>query len=937
MNLTDINAPIRLNPPLPDGFFHFSPDQVLLPEHLNQLIHFLDVQDRLTRAWLHGSGVLTGLDFRVDGTALVLEPGVALTSDGDLLPVASRLRLTHQRTLTDADGYTGLNPAPKPFTILQPDATNNAVALTAADLADKVVALYLQTHNAAQEVCSIASCDHKGPVHHHDLYVLLLAKGQVTQLPLNLADIPLARVEMLGPRALFGNQVTKLEGANGFQEPLVATITEVRAAALDLLSLDDGQRNLLLTAGFQAAPNWDGRLPGKALNANVEIPGLLAIYEFWGDFCQAYNEWRESLTGLRLAPSIAPTAHPRHVLLGDSGKTNLTRFRHLATKPGASNMAGRDLRRSQLLWDRMISMATNFAPTPLNAASELKIIPSRPNYSPLGTRARPSSLANVSPWNPALAVDGPEPVPLSYGNVGGPNFRRRLPGPEFYRIEGHLGKTVSEAMRSLAVLRAQFNLAFEIVAVQIEEDPSKAMLPPYRFFDIETLFHQHKAALMVRVQDIEDYTQKVQLQVEVQKNRFTAGSTTAGDIRATAAALQNQVSNFSKTMPENYSTFSLRSPQVFLDGYDLSVAASRKLTAAVAPVTEEVDFSPASKFAQSELPVQIGQLYDILRKRRRKIAERVTLADFLSAHPGLEPQGGVVSGGTFVLLYTTAPDGNQRVTADASLPYYWHLNLQTLPVEEEPAQPVKSKVPPVVVLPVPFDPRPPREVRVPVFPPWVDPLPPDFNLVPKPIPWKEDYKWNVKSITEKTLGDTLDTRMQVAQEGFKQEVATRVTDGLKSYYDLVTTLKGNPGNTGGVIKPGSLGQLAADPGVDAKLKNVLLDLENSDAKLQDLRSRRALGDPSPALAESIKAQETLHGALIDKGNKALAEMARGMPVGTSVDSKTESVATALKVASVQLESPEAQKLVKESFVKLQSDLAGNPAAIKSVRAFNPGF
>ncbi|NJM38581.1 MAG: hypothetical protein HC845_12375, partial [Akkermansiaceae bacterium] len=75
MDSTLIKQPFKLPHPV-SGFTFFTDDQVLTADHLNQLIHYLDYQERKTRAWLIGTGIrLPGLLSPLSKTPLRLSPG----------------------------------------------------------------------------------------------------------------------------------------------------------------------------------------------------------------------------------------------------------------------------------------------------------------------------------------------------------------------------------------------------------------------------------------------------------------------------------------------------------------------------------------------------------------------------------------------------------------------------------------------------------------------------------------------------------------------------------------------------------------------------------------------------------------------------------------------------------------------------------------------
>ncbi|MGA7392429.1 MAG: hypothetical protein WBW78_07240, partial [Terrimicrobiaceae bacterium] len=102
MNPVSIHEPVKLLTQVSD-FSFFADDQVLTAGQLNRLIQYLDYQERAARAWLVGSGIVCGLTHQISGASVALDPGCALTSDGDLLTISSAVKLTHIRAFPDAN------------------------------------------------------------------------------------------------------------------------------------------------------------------------------------------------------------------------------------------------------------------------------------------------------------------------------------------------------------------------------------------------------------------------------------------------------------------------------------------------------------------------------------------------------------------------------------------------------------------------------------------------------------------------------------------------------------------------------------------------------------------------------------------------------------------------------------------------------------------
>ena len=68
-----------------NGYHTFVENQVLTHSQLNEFVSYLDDQDRLSRVFLQGVGVVCGFELIVSAAKITLSQGVGLTTDGDLI------------------------------------------------------------------------------------------------------------------------------------------------------------------------------------------------------------------------------------------------------------------------------------------------------------------------------------------------------------------------------------------------------------------------------------------------------------------------------------------------------------------------------------------------------------------------------------------------------------------------------------------------------------------------------------------------------------------------------------------------------------------------------------------------------------------------------------------------------------------------------------
>ncbi|MEX2382298.1 MAG: hypothetical protein WD490_07945, partial [Opitutales bacterium] len=724
MNPISLHQSVKLLSQVQD-FSFFADDQVLTAGQLNRLIQHLDFQDRATRAWLIGSGLLCGLTHEVDGATLTLNPGCALTTDGDLLTIAEPRRFTHSRKFNDEEAEYEPLGSLAPFTeLLTGEAAAedpSAKPLSANALRNTVVALYLESFAREPEFCTGDNCDNKGPVQHNNLRVLLLPKAKVSPLPPGLPEIAAAlpKIEAARPRLNAG--IGKLEGNTGLQAAFTAAIRETRTALTEALSQLSGNKDFqkaLDEAGIETPRNWNTTLPGRTLNPAREINGLLHIHGFFRDFCQAYNEWRESLYCLRGECPPDPEAFPKHILLGITGRAERCPrdlYRHPFVRSPALAPCHDGQERSRFLWRRMIGLASHFQQAP--STSEIRITPSAAFHQALGERALPFYFGAEfsAPWNVEARLRCAPDAPSSYYRDPHAAFRSDIHSYPFYRIEGHLGRKLDEVEAELKRLRSQLNLAFQILSIQIEDAPDLVVRPPVRFLDIESLFHHHVLDLKNRLSDAESFSDVISgeagkaPETSVSKEKATAVSSASGQLKSSIASAREK-------MPANFSEFTRESS---VTAFNLAVTETARKSIQVNSIAYDFakysPVTPTDRLVQPEALSRFGQLFDLFKKRDLKLRQRSIFQKFAQSNPGMESLGGVPAGGTFILVYSASEDPEKRlVKADFCLPYFSTFDLSSLEEEEPPAD-IPGKIPPYVY---------------------------------EPKPWKDNFTWTFTPLTE---------------------------------------------------------------------------------------------------------------------------------------------------------------------------------------------
>ena len=895
MNSVSIHEPVKLLTQISD-FSFFADDQVLTAGQLNRLIQYLDYQERATRAWLVGSGVVCGLTHRIDGTSAVLDPGCALTSDGDLLTVPSEVKLTHMRAFPDANAkykpLADLAPFAEIITSEEASGDSSANPLTEDSLKNTVLALYLESFAKEPEFCTGDNCDNQGPVQNNKLRILLLPKAKVPPQPPALPEI----AETLPPIALARPKLTsgivKLEGSKGLQAAITSAIGVTRRDLLDaLLQLTSNERfeAAMAEAGLEKAPDWENKLPGKTLDPAVEIKGLLHIYGFYRDFCQAYKEWRESLYCLRHVCVPGPDAFPKHVLLGEAGRTercprDIFRFPLLRASALASCQDA--LERTRLLWQRLAGLPLAFKQT--QAAPEIRFTPSAAYGRPLGERALPFYYGEdfAAPWNVEARLRCAPDEPANYHRNPERAFAVDLCETPFYRIEGHLGLKLADAESATKKLRADHNLAFQILAIQIEDDPGRVVIPPIRFLDIESLFHQHSLDLQLRLQDVASFATMVSDETgkapdtSVPKPQAAAVSQACGQLKSSAETAK-------KAIPTEFSTFASEANVVaFNNAVTKAVDDGVQVNKLAYDFAKYSPVTPTDRLNQPEALSQFGQLFDLYKRRLDQVRKRSVFQKFVAENPGLEHLGGVPAGGTFVLVYSASDDPEKRlVKADFCLPYYSYFDLTTLEVEDPPAD-VTVATPPYV-----FEPR----------------------------PWTDVYQWTFTPITQlyvdgkfNTLSNELsETQIQITKD-VNAIVDSKIVDEILPLPRPSPKVEVRPELAGNQFFSDAAGAI-----------------ESNRAELDRIQDQRRRGVGAPNTEARANELEAHNAQLLGKLIGMVAEnMAKADRAKVEVSAADQVTANLIKTNAVMLESDKARAAFQKG-LKAAMDQHGESASVSS--------
>lgn len=332
----------------------FETGQVLTSELLNDIIEYLEPQDRTTRANLSGIGIVCGLrpDWNATAGTLTLSRGVAVTSAGHLIvedstafdrvrpytvpipsgPTATAEDKARARYPFLFDGNTQREAFELLPTDFQPAPGEAApTPLNAAFVADKTVLLFLETNLESLKNCDVNDCSDKGSEMNLTLRRLLVSRS--------VADTILSQEQAIAGRPVdrashprLALKRLSMDKVNPAGSSLVALadlysryVTCIARAATQLQPTMNAAWNAykpLLQDMYPSNRLPEGPIPKhhflNMLAALAETP-VLVQYLHGGlhDILRSYNEFVEGAAAFDAECAPNPARFPKHVLAGD--------------------------------------------------------------------------------------------------------------------------------------------------------------------------------------------------------------------------------------------------------------------------------------------------------------------------------------------------------------------------------------------------------------------------------------------------------------------------------------------------------------------------------------------------------------------------------------------------------------------------------------------
>ncbi|MBS1630593.1 MAG: PKD domain-containing protein [Bacteroidetes bacterium] len=505
-------------PEQPISYPEFVADQLLTASHLNELFHFLDVQERGARINLMGIGIVCGLELQVldDGTEITLSKGCGITSQGYLVRWDEKSFQNYKaydvaREQVYELFYSG---GAQRFPIDELKANSSEEGLTklsAAYLADKVALLFVELLREDAKNCNPESCDDKGRTITLSLRPLLVNRKDALYLSGGLAGKSMNQAWKKLPELKMPRHHVPAEDLfdcgdvlAGFQKVMDAQFLKQLEKNLSACYL---RLRPIVQESFPDNP-FANLADDFAFinNGNISSSQLLFIqyyYDLFSDVLAAYNELRKA--GMELLSLCCPDENlfPRHLLLGLVNKAQdpmRSELRQGFIPSPALCCHGDLIGALRSLFTRLVLLLKRFSVpgstdasfNRLNAASALNrdiarspihITPSRLGDVSLSEKAIPfyynvmgGTQRLLDYWNRCRTIQGTETENLSYHAALYAQNDETILRPlqfdlepyNFLRIEGHVGHRYTDALATINQIKDANRLPFDVVALSAD-------------------------------------------------------------------------------------------------------------------------------------------------------------------------------------------------------------------------------------------------------------------------------------------------------------------------------------------------------------------------------------------------------------------------------------------------------------------------------------
>lgn len=660
----------------------FKPNQVLTDGQLNDIVAYLDGQNRLTRVLLIGTGNVCGFEPVWANDALQISAGFGVTSDGYLIhdPTVPPLQLDRYR-LRDVPvewfGFGDNSGLPNVFTNIVElyssttdtvEDTDGTLALTKDILNDKVLIFVLELDNKENEGLCNNDCDERGSKRQFTLHKLLFLKEDLINagndaLAILAKTYNVNRDDDLQDKFYHKYFMTHLAMPRFGYEPdasgqnfsvrlhNIRTYDTFKSKYAAILKKYAGELSAALSGAHRIfSPVLT---PGEVTTTVVSIPTSLLdkinndtydileiqyLYDHLADLTDAYTEFIEAAFDLIADCNFHPKHFPNHLLIrqfdgnGDPVTTPYSIFRTPYTQPPVYNENRNRLEEVRTLFNRLMLLAGSYTTPSVVGADEIRITPGKSYRAPLSERAvpyyYPAYLANV--WNQRRNRFNRTGQVYSYHRPAQPPYNDPLiyemEGSDFFRIEGHIGRDFWTVMANLDDSKIKYNLPFNVIALNVSDGFNDEIFQ----FECEN-FECEKEELRKRyLAVVQTFNETVIAQLS-DANKLKLINDGFWE------TVKPQLDDFDYTAFND--KYEINQIRTFIIGPNFDVKFFEEFTTGFLPPEAKIPFQ------------QVSDCFKQLENKILDTKNRHLFWYFAQTYPGLDHKGGVPVGGTFILAY----------------------------------------------------------------------------------------------------------------------------------------------------------------------------------------------------------------------------------------------------------------------------------------------
>lgn len=554
----------------------FEADQVLTADHLNETVNYLDEQERLTRNKLIGIGIVCGLELKVSDSQIEISKGCGVTSEGYLI-IQDKISCQYYRKYElPADFYSEYKPVYEKWEMFELLTAKKSLEFedteslknNPAFLKDKIVVLLLEMKEIQLKNCIETDCDDKGSKIQFNVKPLLVNKKDIDEFIKGTSKIKRKEFTENEIKPVLHDIRLKR-----FNVPVseLKTADDVFNSFLELT--DDRTLKTLADNLNYCFVHYKPLLEEDEINPFSNVlkifrdtlekikksnPYFIQYYYDWiDDIIKAYYEFKGKVFFVQTMCCPDEGLFPLHLMLGEATKNTRddikSNYRNYFIYSPLFNSQKDLLSEIRILFRRMKMLVKNFDEKDPDeyARTRIKITPSRYLDKQLSERCIPyhyDPLGLYECWSWSKTVKGNARFNLSYNSDKYSNSESvtdpllyDIEWYNFFRIEGHIGKDFSSALRNVLSQRSEFNLPFDVVALSTaaiskfsadNEDDCK-------FNDLESLYNVLKSELICKTADAACYAAGIKFSF----GRIAGISSSAGGIETgtftTEAALNS--------------------------------------------------------------------------------------------------------------------------------------------------------------------------------------------------------------------------------------------------------------------------------------------------------------------------------------------------------------------------------------------------------------